>query len=94
MFLEYGFIKGGDLNNVIVYVDKEFLEEIMKKFRSVFKKDKILVKFNGIFDNLILYYFNEVVRYKLFDVIGDLVLVGMWIRGKVIVNKFGYFVNM
>ena len=91
--LEHGLIKGGDLNNAIVYVDKELSPETMEKLREVFKKDNIAVKPNGILDNLTLHYPNEAARHKLLDVIGDLALVGTRIRGKVIANKPGHFVN-
>ena len=93
MLLEKDLIKGGDLNNAIVYVDKELSENTMQKLKSAFKKDKISVKPNGILDNLTLHWANEAARHKLLDVIGDLALVGMRIRGKVIANKPGHFVN-
>lgn len=93
MLLEHGLIKGGDLNNAIVYVDKELSEDTMVKLRKAFKKDSISVKPNGILDNLTLHHANEAARHKLLDVIGDLALVGMPIRGKVIANKPGHFVN-
>ena len=93
MLLENGLIKGGDLNNAIVYVDKELSPETMDKLRVAFKKDSISVKPNGILDNLTLHHPNEAARHKLLDVIGDLALVGTRIRGKVIANKPGHFVN-
>ena len=93
MLLENGLIKGGDLNNAIVYVDKELSEKTMEKLRDAFKKDKISVKPNGILDNLTLHHPNEAARHKLLDVIGDLALVGTRIRGKVIANKPGHYVN-
>lgn len=91
--LEHGLIKGGDLNNAIVYVDKEIKPETMEKLREVFKKDTISVKPNGILDNLNLHHPNEAARHKLLDVIGDLALVGTRIKGKVIANKPGHGVN-
>ncbi len=91
--LEHGLIKGGDLNNAIVYVDKELSPETMEKLRGAFKKDNISVKPNGILDNLTLHYPNEAARHKLLDVIGDLALVGTRIRGKVIATKPGHGVN-
>lgn len=91
--LERGLIKGGDLNNAIVYVDKELSPETMAKLREAFKKDNIAVKPNGILDNLTLHYPNEAARHKLLDVIGDLALVGTRIKGKVIANKPGHHVN-
>lgn len=91
--LENGLIKGGDLNNAIVYVDKEISEDTMKKLEKAFNKKKLSVKANGILDNLTLHQPNEAARHKLLDVIGDLALAGTRIRGKVIANKPGHFVN-
>ncbi|MBO6880232.1 bifunctional UDP-3-O-[3-hydroxymyristoyl] N-acetylglucosamine deacetylase/3-hydroxyacyl-ACP dehydratase [Winogradskyella sp.] len=93
MLLENGLIKGGDLNNAIVYVDKELSPETMEKLRVAFNKDNIAVKPNGILDNLTLHHPNEAARHKLLDVVGDLALIGTRIRGKVIANKPGHFVN-
>lgn len=91
--LDNGLIKGGDLNNAIVYVDKEISEKTMDNLKVAFGKDKISVKPNGILDNLTLHYPNEAARHKLLDVIGDLALIGTRIKGKVIANKPGHFVN-
>ena len=91
--LEHGLIKGGDLNNAIVYVDTPPSKSTMEKLKKAFKKDKLSVKPNGILDNLTLHYSNEAARHKLLDVIGDLALVGTRIRGKVIANKPGHKVN-
>lgn len=93
MLLEHGLIKGGDLNNAIVYVDKEISEETMVKLQKAFNKEKLTVKPNGILDNLTLHYPNEAARHKLLDVIGDLALIGTRLRGKVIANKPGHYVN-
>lgn len=93
MLLENNLIKGGDLNNAIVYVDKELSEGTMNKLKKAFKKDDIAVKSNGILDNLTLHWANEAARHKLLDVIGDLALTGTRIRGKVIANKPGHLVN-
>jgi len=91
--LEEGLIKGGDLNNAIVYVDKEISASTMENLKVAFGKDKITVKSNGILDNLTLHYPNEAARHKLLDVVGDLALIGTKIQGKVIANKPGHFVN-
>ncbi len=93
MLLENDLIKGGDLNNAIVYVDKEISPDTTERLKKVFKKDSISVKPNGILDNLTLHWANEAARHKLLDVIGDLALVGTRIRGKIIANKPGHFVN-
>lgn len=91
--LDDGLIKGGDLNNAIVYVDKEISPKTIENLKVAFGKDSISVKPNGILDNLTLHYPNEAARHKLLDVIGDLALVGTRIKGKVIANKPGHFVN-
>lgn len=91
--LDGGLIKGGDLNNAIVYVDKEISEKTMNNLKKAFGKEEIAVKPNGILDNLTLHYPNEAARHKLLDVIGDLALIGTRIQGKVIANKPGHFVN-
>lgn len=93
MLIDHGLIKGGDLNNAIVYVDKEISEETMQKLKKVFNKEHISVKSNGILDNLTLHYSNEAARHKLLDVMGDLALVGTRIRGKIIATKPGHFTN-
>ncbi|WP_456377184.1 bifunctional UDP-3-O-[3-hydroxymyristoyl] N-acetylglucosamine deacetylase/3-hydroxyacyl-ACP dehydratase [Lutibacter sp.] len=93
MLLDNNLIKGGDLNNAIVYVDKEISKETMDKLKKAFHKDSLTVKANGILDNLTLRWANEAARHKLLDVIGDLALVGTRIRGKVIANKPGHLVN-
>jgi UDP-3-O-[3-hydroxymyristoyl] N-acetylglucosamine deacetylase / 3-hydroxyacyl-[acyl-carrier-protein] dehydratase len=93
MLLEHGLIKGGDLNNAIVYVDKELSPKTMDKLRLAFGKEEISVKTNGILDNLTLHHPNEAARHKLLDVVGDLALIGTRIRGKVIANKPGHYVN-
>ena len=93
MLLENDLIKGGDLNNAIVYVDKKISNETMKKLKKAFNKDKVSVKSNGILDNLNLHYSNEAARHKLLDIMGDLALIGRRIRGKVIAKKPGHFIN-
>ncbi len=93
MLLDHGLIQGGDLNNAIVYVDKEISDGTMEKLKKAFNKDAVSVKSNGILDNLTLHYPNEAARHKLLDVIGDLALIGTRIRGKVIASKPGHYVN-
>ncbi len=68
-------IKGGDLNNAIVYVDKPLSKKTMEKLSKAFKKDSVKVKPNGILDNLNLHWANEAARHKLLDVIGDLAFI-------------------
>ena len=94
MLLENGLIKGGDLNNAIVYVDKPLSKKTMERLKKAFNKKQISVQPNGILDNLSLHYPNEAARHKLLDIIGDLALVRYRIRGKVIAHKPGHRTNI
>ncbi|HIP47796.1 MAG TPA: bifunctional UDP-3-O-[3-hydroxymyristoyl] N-acetylglucosamine deacetylase/3-hydroxyacyl-ACP dehydratase [Lutibacter sp.] len=91
--LDHDLIKGGDLNNAIVYVDKEISDKTLEKLKKAFNKKDIAVKPNGILNNLDLRWPNEPARHKLLDVIGDLALVGSRIRGKVFATKPGHKIN-
>jgi UDP-3-O-[3-hydroxymyristoyl] N-acetylglucosamine deacetylase/3-hydroxyacyl-[acyl-carrier-protein] dehydratase len=93
LLLDHNLIKGGDLNNAIVYVDKVISDATLEKLKKAFNKKSIAVKPNGILDNLELHWPNEAARHKLLDVIGDLALVGIRLRGKVIATKPGHKVN-
>ncbi|MDA0950132.1 MAG: bifunctional UDP-3-O-[3-hydroxymyristoyl] N-acetylglucosamine deacetylase/3-hydroxyacyl-ACP dehydratase [Bacteroidetes bacterium] len=91
--LDNGLIKGGDLNNAIVYVDKDLSESTMSKLKKAFNRNDIEVTPNGILNNLELKYSNEAARHKLLDVIGDLSLVGTRFKGRIIACKPGHYVN-
>ena len=91
--LHAGLIKGGDISNAIVYVDKEITPETEEKLKKAFNKDKVSIRPNGILDNLTLHYPNEAARHKLLDVVGDLALVGTKIKAKIIANKPGHLIN-
>lgn len=85
-------IKGGDLQNAIVIVDKEISDEEVKRLSTQFGYEGIEVK-KGILNNLELYYDNEPARHKLLDVIGDLALCGRFIQGRVIAERPGHKAN-
>jgi len=91
--LDEGLIKGGDLNNAIVYVDKELSDSTLAKLKKAFNREDIQVTPNGILNNLELKYSNEAARHKLLDVIGDLALVGTKFKGRIIACKPGHLVN-
>ncbi|AZA48849.1 bifunctional UDP-3-O-[3-hydroxymyristoyl] N-acetylglucosamine deacetylase/3-hydroxyacyl-ACP dehydratase [Chryseobacterium carnipullorum] len=93
MLLDHGLIRGGDISNAIVYVDKDLTPETTEKLKKAFGKDNVSIRPNGILDNLTLNYPNEAARHKLLDVVGDLALAGVKIKGKVIANKPGHYVN-
>ena len=94
MLLDHNLIKGGDVNNAIVIVDKPVDEKEMDRLRKIFKKDKIEVKSEGYLNNLELRFPNEPARHKLLDVIGDLALIGYPIKGRIIANRPGHSTNV
>ena len=91
--LDHNLIKGGDLNNAIVYVDESISEKTMDKLKKAFNRPEVTVRSNGILDNLELHWPNEAARHKLLDVMGDFALIGTRIRGKVIATKPGHKIN-
>ncbi len=91
--IDNGLIKGGDLNNAIIYVNEPIPNTNMKRLKKIFGKDEISVKPNGILNNLKLNFHNEPARHKLLDLIGDLALIGTQIQGKIIATKPGHKIN-
>jgi len=92
--LANNLIKGGDINNAIVVVDKPVTEAEMARLAGIFKKDKIEVENGGYLNNLQLRFPNEPARHKLLDVIGDLALIGYPIKAHIIANRPGHFSNV
>jgi UDP-3-O-[3-hydroxymyristoyl] N-acetylglucosamine deacetylase/3-hydroxyacyl-[acyl-carrier-protein] dehydratase len=92
--LANNLIKGGDINNAIVVVDKPVTDEEMSRLAGIFKKDNIEVKSEGYLNNLELRFPNEPARHKLLDVIGDLALIGFPIKAHIIANRPGHFSNV
>ncbi len=94
MLLKNNLIKGGDLNNAIVVVDKVISEEELDHLAKLFNRDKIAVAREGILNNVELRHQNEPARHKLLDVIGDLALIGMPLKGHVMAARPGHAANV
>ncbi|MGE5520003.1 MAG: bifunctional UDP-3-O-[3-hydroxymyristoyl] N-acetylglucosamine deacetylase/3-hydroxyacyl-ACP dehydratase [Candidatus Dadabacteria bacterium] len=92
--LDHNLIKGGDINNAIVVVDKPVTDDQVQRIARVFKKDDVRVNEGGILNNLDLRFPNEPARHKLLDVIGDLALVGVPIKAHIIANRPGHSSNI
>jgi len=92
--LDNNLIKGGDINNAIVVVDKPVTDEEMNRLAKAFRRDKIEVKSEGYLNNLELRFPNEPARHKLLDVIGDLALIGYPVKGHIIANRPGHSTNV
>jgi UDP-3-O-[3-hydroxymyristoyl] N-acetylglucosamine deacetylase/3-hydroxyacyl-[acyl-carrier-protein] dehydratase len=94
MLIDNNLIKGGDVNNAIVIVDKPVDEKEMSRLKNIFKKDKIEVKSEGYLNNLELRFPNEPARHKLLDVIGDLALIGYPLKARIVANRPGHSSNV
>lgn len=94
MLLDNNLIKGGDINNAIVVVDKKVNEEEMLRLAKAFKRERIEVKSEGYLNNLELRFPNEPARHKLLDVVGDLSLIGHPIKAHIIANRPGHSTNV
>jgi UDP-3-O-[3-hydroxymyristoyl] N-acetylglucosamine deacetylase/3-hydroxyacyl-[acyl-carrier-protein] dehydratase len=92
--LNNNLIKGGDINNAIVVVDKAVNADQVARIAKVFKRSDVKVSEGGILNNLDLRFPNEPARHKLLDVIGDLALVGFPFKAHVIANRPGHSSNI
>jgi UDP-3-O-[3-hydroxymyristoyl] N-acetylglucosamine deacetylase/3-hydroxyacyl-[acyl-carrier-protein] dehydratase len=92
--LDNNLIKGGDINNAIVVVDKPVTKDEMNRLAKAFGREKIEVKSEGYLNNLELRFPNEPARHKLLDVVGDLALIGYPIKSHVIANRPGHSTNV
>ncbi len=91
--VKHNLIKGGDVDNAIVIVDRKMEQEELNKLADLFNKPRIEVQPEGILNNVDLRFANEPARHKLLDLIGDLALVGRWFKAKIIATRPGHLSN-
>jgi len=91
--LKNNLVKGGDVDNAIVIIDRPVNQEELDRLADLFKHERVEVKSQGILNNIELQYDNECARHKLLDVIGDLALAGKRIKGRIIATKPGHSAN-
>ena len=92
--LQKNLIKGGDLDNAIVVVDREVDMEKWEKLKKLFNKPNVKIRKEGILNNIQLKYQNEPARHKLLDIVGDMALIGMPINAQVIASRPGHTANI
>ena len=88
-----GLIKGGDLDNAIVILEKEVEQSEIDRIAKMFNRPGISTHTAGVLNNTELRYPNEPARHKLLDIMGDLALVGHPIKGKVVATRPGHYAN-
>lgn len=87
-------IRGGDLSNAIVIVDRTVDDSELDYLAGLLNKPKVAVKKEGILNNVDLRFQNEPARHKLLDLIGDLALVGMPIKAQIMAARPGHAANV
>ncbi|MCQ2286163.1 MAG: UDP-3-O-acyl-N-acetylglucosamine deacetylase [Bacteroidales bacterium] len=92
--IDNNLVKGGDLENAIVFVEKMPDAETLNRLAKFFNKPDIHVMENGVLNTLKLQFPNEPARHKLLDLVGDLYLLGASVKGKVTAKKTGHFANV
>lgn len=93
VLLKHNLIKGGDLENAIVIMEHEVPQTELDRIADLFNKPHIKVKPEGVLNNIELNFDNEPARHKLLDMVGDLALLGVRIKGKVIAMRPGHWAN-
>ncbi len=88
-----GLIKGGDLDNAVVILEKEVDQEEIDRIAKLFNRPGISKHTAGVLNNTQLRYPNEPARHKLLDLMGDLALVGHPVKGKVVATRPGHYAN-
>lgn len=94
LLLDNNLIKGGDLSNAIVLVDKPVNQKELDRLAKVMNKPSVQVKDDGILNNVDLRFQNEPARHKLLDIVGDMALVGAPIKAHIIASKPGHASNV
>ncbi len=94
MLYKNNLIKGGDLNNAIVIVDRVVETHELENIAKMLGKPKVEVKKEGILNNIELRYNNEPARHKLLDIIGDLALAGRPLKAQILAARPGHAANV
>jgi len=93
LLVKHNLIKGGDVDNAIVIVDKKVSQEELDHLATLFNKPKVSVQPEGVLNNIELRFRNEPARHKLLDMVGDLMLIGMPIKARIIASRPGHHAN-
>lgn len=93
--LKANLIKGGDVDNALIFVNKELDQESIDRLATLFNKDSNTIEVHeGILNNVQKHFDNEPARHKLLDFIGDLSLSGYKIKGHFFVTCPGHKSNV
>lgn len=91
--LKEGLIKGGDLDNAIVIYEKHIQQKELNQLADIMGIERKKIDKAGYIMNKPLQFPNEPARHKLLDVIGDIALIGRFIKGVIVAVRPGHRVN-
>ena len=94
MLLDHNLIKGGDLTNAIIVVDKPVTDDELTRLAKLFNKEKVGVSKDGYLSTVELHFPNEPARHKLMDIVGDLALIGYPVKARILANRPGHSTNV
>ncbi len=90
-----GLIKGGSLDNAIVIYDSDLGQIEVDRIRNALNlKGQAFVGKTGIINDIPLRFYNEPVRHKTLDLLGDLFLIGVPFKGHVLAGRSGHKANV
>ena len=92
---EAGLIKGGSINNALVVVESDKDAQEINKLKTLFNiKEEMTVNDKGLLNTTELRYHNEFVRHKVIDLLGDIALLGLPIKGHILAARSGHKTNV
>jgi len=94
MLVKHNLIKGGDLDNAIVVVDRPVSQQKLDELAELFGKPHVEIKEKGILNNVQLHFQNEPARHKLLDIVGDMALIGMPVKAHILAARPGHAANV
>lgn len=94
MLVKHNLIKGGDLDNAIVVVDRPVSQQKLDELAELFGKPHVEIKEKGILNNVQLHFQNEPARHKLLDIVGDMALIGTKVKAHILAARPGHAANV
>jgi UDP-3-O-[3-hydroxymyristoyl] N-acetylglucosamine deacetylase/3-hydroxyacyl-[acyl-carrier-protein] dehydratase len=92
--IKNNLIKGGDFNNAIVICDQDISQDKLDELAKLMNKPTVRIVEKGVLNNTKLQFQNEPARHKLLDIIGDLALCGMPLKGHILAARPGHSSNV
>ena len=93
--LDSGLIKGGGLDSAVVILDEDLTDEKIKRMKEIFQEERpIFAGKSGILNDTPLRYYNEPVRHKALDLLGDLFLIGVPLKAHILAARSGHAANV